>query len=147
MQLNQKIEIGEVISVLPSGDVKVKIKRHAQCAGCSHSGLCNPFGRDFMVVTAKNRQGAKIGDNVEVGFSIVNRKKAMVILYILPLLFFIVGAILGFYLDPLNNEDVSSSVGGIVLLVISFAIIYLYHKLLVKEQPTLIPTIIRIINQ
>ncbi len=147
MQLNSKIEVGEIIKTLESGEVKVKIKRNAKCGGCSYSALCHPFGKDFMIITALNTKGAKIGDKVEVGFSVMSSNKAVLILYIIPLIFFIMGAILGFYINPFHNKDLSSSLSGIFLLIISFLGIYLYHKLLIKDQPQLTPTIIRIIDE
>jgi sigma-E factor negative regulatory protein RseC len=104
MQPNQKIEIGEVIEVLSCDKVKVKVKRHSQCIGCSQKSLCDPFGKDYMIITAKNTQGAKIGDKVEVAFGLVKRGRAIVILYVIPLILFIIGAILGNILDPLKTK-------------------------------------------
>jgi len=126
--------------------VKVKVKRHAQCIGCSQKSLCDPFGKDYMIITAKNTQGAKIGDKVEVAFGLVKRGRAIVILYVIPLILFIIGAILGNILDPLKNKDLSSSLLGIFFLIISFGGIYLYHKTLVRERPSLKPYITRILT-
>lgn len=53
MQLSSKIESGEVVELLGNGDAKVKVERRSQCVGCSHRGICDPFGSNFMVIRAK----------------------------------------------------------------------------------------------
>ncbi len=146
MQLNQKIETGEVIELLPPNMAKIRIKRHSQCIGCSQRSLCDPFGKDYMIISAKNLCMAKIGDEVEVSFELVRKGQAIVILYIIPLILFIVGALIGNFIDPFNNKDLSSSLMGILCLIISFIGIFIYNKILVKEKPSLEPRIKRILN-
>ncbi len=143
MQLNNKIEQGEVIKILPFNEAKVKIKRHSQCVGCSQHSLCYPFGENEMVITAKNNINAREGDKVEIKFSIVKRYRAIIILYIIPILSFIGGAVFGSIINPFHNKDVSASLVGILSLIFSFIGIYVYNRWLVRNKPSLVPIIIR----
>ena len=143
MQLNFMIEQGEVVELVGEKEAKVKVDRRSQCMGCPHKGLCDPFGSNFMVIRAKNYINAKIGDKVEVQFSTEKRTKAILVLYIIPLILFFLGVVIGNFIDPFKNKDLSSSILGIVFLLISFAGIYLYNKILVRQKPSLYPIITR----
>ncbi len=145
MQLREKIEHGKVIELLSFDKAKIQIRRGEQCIGCSQRSLCHPFGSDFMVIEARNSLNARVGDDVEVSFEVVKRGKAIGILYLVPLFFFIGGSLLGNYLDLFHNKDLSGSLGGIFFLIISFLGIYFYNRGLVRKKPSLEPRIIRIL--
>ena len=142
--LVKNIEEGEVIKLLPRHKAKVKIKRHSQCIGCQHKGFCDPFGKEFMIVEARNTIGAKVGQRVEVKFPSYNKTKAMFILYIIPLFSLILGAILGNFLNPINNKDLSSAIFSILFVILSFVGIKFYTNLLSKKNPSSEPQIINI---
>ncbi len=147
MQLDEKIEQGKVIEVISFNKAKIQVRRGKQCVGCSQRSLCYPFGSDYMIIEASNPLNARVGDNVEVLFEVVTRNQAIGILYLIPLVFFIIGSVAGNYLNPLHNKDLSGSLGGIFFLIISFLLIYFYNRGLVRKKPALQPRIIRIIPE
>ncbi len=147
MQLSEKIEHGKVIEILSFDKAKIQIRRGEQCIGCSQRSLCHPFGSDFMVIEAKNPLNARIGDDVEVSFEVVKQGQAISILYLIPLFFFVMGSLVGNYLNPFHNKDLSGSLGGIFFLIISFLGIYFYNRGLVRKKPSLEPRIIRILPE
>lgn len=112
-----KSEEGVVLELLDS-QARIKIPKSASCQGCCHKGVCDPFGREHMVVVADNSLKAKIGQKVRVGFYSETQLKAILILYMLPLLVLFVGAVIGNYWDPFQNKDLSAALfglGGVVL--------------------------------
>lgn len=97
---------------------RVKIPKSSSCQGCCHKGVCDPFGREHMVVLADNALGARIGQRVRVGFFSETQLKAILILYMLPLLVLFVGSLAGNYWDPFGNQDLSAAflgIGGVIL--------------------------------
>lgn len=107
---------------------RVKIKRTSTCATCSCAGMCSPFGKDWMIVEAINLPGAREGQNVIVTYEMENELKASFILYIVPLMSLIFGAIAGAWTDPLHNQDLSSVTGGFGLLILTYLAIRLYSQ-------------------
>ncbi|HAE63164.1 MAG TPA: sigma E factor regulator [Eubacteriaceae bacterium] len=91
-------EIG-VVNTITGNKASVTIKRHAACGDC---GAC-AVGKEKMTMetTAQNGIGAKAGDTVEVEMQFTNIMQASMIAYGLPLLMFVIGAVVGFY--PINT--------------------------------------------
>ncbi|RQD61875.1 MAG: hypothetical protein D5R98_06190 [Desulfonatronovibrio sp. MSAO_Bac4] len=107
---------------------RVKIKRTSSCATCSCVGMCSPFGKDWMIIEALNLPGAREGQNVIVTYEVENELKASFILYIVPLISLILGAVVGAWLDPLHNQDLSSVTGGFGLLTLTYLAIRFYSQ-------------------
>lgn len=107
---------------------RVKIKRTSSCATCSCAGMCSPFGKDWMIIEALNLPGAREGQNVIVTYEVENELKASFILYIVPLISLILGAVVGAWLDPLHNQDLSSVTGGFGLLTLTYLAIRSYSQ-------------------
>ena len=99
---NSKHEEGIVLEVL-EGQARVKIPKSSSCQGCCHKGVCDPFGREHMVVVADNSLQAGIGQKVRVGFYTETQLKAILILYMLPLLGLFLGAIIGNFWHAIDN--------------------------------------------
>ncbi len=130
-------ELGKVISVKGS-KAKVLINRHAACGEC---GACQ-IGKEKMTMEtlADNKINAKPGDDVMVYMKFINVMVATGIAYGIPFLFFIVGILVGWFLAPLTHFDqvIFSFLCGIILLLVSYGIIYLSEKmgwLRLKFQP------------
>ena len=130
-------ELGTVISV-KGKKAKVLINRHAACGEC---GACQ-IGREKMTMEtiANNEIGAQPGQNVMVYMKFISVMTATSIAYGIPLLFFMLGILGGWFLAPIFHLDqvlFSFSI-GIILLIISYTLIYLAEKmgwLKLKFQP------------
>ncbi|MFO7706892.1 MAG: SoxR reducing system RseC family protein [Desulfobacterales bacterium] len=121
----ERIEFGEIVSA-EGRTAQVRMKRSSQCASCSCSGLCNPFGKDWMMVAADNTLGATAGQKVRIIYRVEGEVKASLILYIVPVLALLFGALLGTAIDPFNNTDLSAVVAGLSFVAVSFLLIRKY---------------------
>lgn len=109
---------------------QVSIQRHAACGDC---GACH-VGRDKMTMeaTAYNGIGAKVGERVEVEMQFANVMKASMIAYGIPLVVFILGAVVGFYwINPrlgAGDSPIPAFIAGLVLTAISYIVIRILEK-------------------
>lgn len=101
-----------------------------------------------MEVEAINDAGAKVGQNVVLSFETSPLLKATFLLYVVPILFLMVGAVIGDKTAPFFNFDESTLSIIIGLLFFGFAIIFVRskgNKLAKKDEYR--PKIIRILSQ
>ncbi len=101
------------------------IQRHSACKKC---GVCKIGTDEKTVVTqASNFIGAKAGDRVEVELSFGTLMSASLIIYIIPLLMFFIGCVIGFYLITIHsfgaNNPIVSFIGGCIFLIVTYLII------------------------
>ncbi len=146
MPQQHSVEQGEVVGLLPESRARVKIPRRSTCQGCSHRSFCDPFGSEHMVVEARNRAQARVGQRVEVSFGREKQSKAILILYIIPLVALILGAAAGNALDPFNNQDASSAVLSILCVALSFVGIRVYSTKRSESHPDQQPVITAILK-
>lgn len=85
----------------------VKTVRRSACEGCGSKESCEAAKTGY--VEALNLVGAGLGDAVTVGFESGSLIKISMLLYILPVLFMIGGAVLGTYLAPRYGMDESGA--------------------------------------
>ncbi len=78
-----------------------------------------------MEVDAINGAGARKGDRILLHFETASLLKACFLLYVLPVGFMLMGAILGHWLAVKTgmNTSLSSAVSGFLLLALSFVVI------------------------
>ncbi len=146
MPLSSATETGEILHLLPGGLAKVKIPKRSTCQSCAHRGFCNPFGTEFMSVSADNALGAKPGQQVEISFQPQGQKKAILILYLFPLIALVSGALIGWYMNFTNNPDASAALSSLGCLVLVFAVINWHTKRQARKQSGRQPRIIRIVS-
>lgn len=109
---------------------QVSIQRHVACGDC---GACH-VGRDKMTMeaTALNEIGAKEGELVEVEMQFANVMKASMIAYGIPLMVFILGAVIGFYsINPrfgLGDNPIPAFLTGLGLTALSYIVIRILEK-------------------
>lgn len=139
-------ETGEVIHLLPGNKVKVKIPMGASCGSCDNRDLCEPFGRDYMVVEATNRLRARPGQVVQVSFTSEKSSKALLILYLLPLAALLLGAALGHQLALFGAQNLSSAVLGLGFVALTFAAIRSYTRRSYSVHPEKQPRISKIVD-
>lgn len=118
-------ELGKVTDC--QGDlVTLTLKRREACGKCRacSAGLTE---KD-MEMKAKNLCGAKVGDRVEVFIEQTNFMKAVLIMYGVPFVFFMIGIIAGYYGAlhfNIGNEVLISAALGIILTAAAFIIIHM----------------------
>ena len=122
-------EVG-IVQGQKGNKAKVSIQRHAACGDC---GACH-VGRDKMTMeaTAYNGIGAKVGELVEVEMQFANVMKASMIAYGVPLMVFILGAVIGFYwINPIigaGESPIPAFVSGLFLTAVSYMVIRILEK-------------------
>ncbi len=120
-------EQGRVISV-NGNKAKVLINRHAACGEC---GACQ-IGREKMTMEtmANNEAKASPGDNVLVHMKFINVLKATSYAYGIPLIGFVIGMFIGWFLAPVFHFDqvIASFSLALAFVVIAYIILYIIEK-------------------
>jgi len=127
----------------------VKCIKCAACESCSAKGFCNTGegSSDDVEVEAINAVGAKVDDRVTISFETSSLLKATFLIYMIPVLFFILGVVIGDKIAPIFNYDQSifSMLVGFLFLVAAFFFVKAKGKELSKKDAYQ-PKIIRISN-
>lgn len=101
-----------------------------------------------MEVEAINDAGAKVGQNVVISFDTSPLLIATFLLYVVPILFLMVGAVIGDQMAPLFNFDVSTVSVITGLLFFGFAIILVKSKgNRMAKKDRYRPKVIKILSQ
>lgn len=141
-------EKGIVIKV-DSTTAWVTTTKTSACEGCTSRSSCSVLGGGKeMEVEAINNAGAKVGQMVVLSFDTSPLLKATFLLYVVPILFLMVGAVIGDTMAPLFNFDVSTFSLITGLLFFGLAIIFVKskgNKLAKKDKYR--PKVIRILSQ
>ncbi|MCK4572361.1 SoxR reducing system RseC family protein [candidate division WOR-3 bacterium] len=131
-------ETGVVVEV-NENKATVLFKNGEGCEGCEFSNFCHP-GKEGRKIICINDKGANVGDVVEIDISRKNAALAVVLNFILPLIFLVVGVLLG---KKLWGTDLAGFLLGIGLMALYFLIFVFVDKRIVKSG-TLLPKIIKI---
>jgi sigma-E factor negative regulatory protein RseC len=127
LKMELKKEKGTIIGI--SGQkAKIKLVGSTACKGCPGAGLCSMLGKRYMRLEAENPLGAKTGQEVMVSIPTESELKAAFIVFIIPTISLFVGAILGYYLNLLGNQNFSSLFFLTLFVVLSFLGIRQYSK-------------------
>lgn len=120
-------QIVKVRRLLPDGMAEVIRIRESACSGDCHK--CSGCGatQQTMLFTAQNLIGAKPGDSVVVASDTATVLKGAALLYVLPLVTFLAGYILG---ENLWGRGILVSIIGFVLGMLP---IKLYDRHLAKK--------------
>lgn len=104
-------EEGVVVSVRGES-AQVRVQQRSACGscsarqGCGTSLLASLFPRRERVFMARNPLAARVGDHVVIGLRESDLQLASVVIYLLPVLGLIAGAMLGSWLaEVLNSTD------------------------------------------
>ena len=113
----------------------VKAQRSGSCGSCASSSVCNPDGGgDEVVIHAINEAGAKIGDTVRIEVQTGAFIKASLLIYALPIVAMIFGAILGKYLYPHLTRFADSKDSVSAFVAFTFLIISLISVKLISSR-------------
>ena len=122
-------QLVKVLSCRSDDTVQVACIRQSACSGDCHK--CSGCGavEQTMIFTARNPIGAKPGDLVTVESATGPVLKAAAVLYMLPLVLFIAGYLLGM------RWQLGGLIGGLAF-VLSIAIVIAYDRLVMQKRNT-----------
>ena len=116
--------------------VKVKLKKTDACIGCQKCSFNKDDG--YMNADAIDRIGASVGDTVTIKSLDISKAKAGLIIYILPLLLFIPGYLIGQGLSGIFITSVKFQqlihVFGFLTGILFFAIPFVILKFLKTKK-------------
>jgi positive regulator of sigma E activity len=121
-------ETGTIIKLTGQG-ADVLLKRELSCGGCNH---CHSSEDGTgMIAEVDLIHGLSIGDKVILESKQVKQVTAGFIIFILPLILFIIGFLSG-RLIP-GNSEFSSFLWGLAFAVIPYTVIYFSRKMKEKK--------------
>ncbi len=103
----------------------VRIQPSSACASCDSRDTCDVTSDKKMVIEVANDLQARIGDRVEISMPEGSLLKLSFLVYFLPVVALVAGAILGARLAPIfNMESTPASVlGGGLAMAIVFCVL------------------------
>ena len=142
-------EIG-IVKELNGIKAIISVQKQGSCGSCPGGTLCRSLGAGEALMEAYNHADAQAGDTVRVVFKSSNYLRGTILVYGLPSLMLIVGAVLGKeYLGrlfPAADPEVLSACSGFGFLVISFLVIKIWSNIFERKKENT-PTIEEIINR
>lgn len=128
----------------------IKAERSGTCKSCSSQSMCNPSdGKEYVIVQAVNRIGAKPGDSVKFEVPASSFLKASFLVYVFPLIALMMGAIVGKIAYPTFKEsftkDGTSALFALIFLIISILVVKVAGKK-TNDDEKYFPKIISIIG-
>ena len=127
---------------------RVKTTKSSSCKACTARDSCHgsETGK-IMEVDAINGAGAREGDRILLHFETASLLKACFLLYVLPVGFMLLGAVLGNWLALQTgvNTSLLSAVSGFLMLILSFMLIRLKANSL-GQSDAYKPKIIKILK-
>ena len=126
----------------------VKCTKSAACESCSAKGFCDTTGgSDDVEVEAINAVGAKVYDRVTISFDTSSLLKVSFLIYMIPILFLILGVVIGDKIASIFNYDQSifSIFAGFLFVFAAFFFVRRKGKELSKKDEYQ-PKIIRILK-
>ncbi|MDI6789107.1 MAG: SoxR reducing system RseC family protein [Thermodesulfobacteriota bacterium] len=137
-------EEGEVIAV-EGNQAKVRIRRSPACDSCSSSSSCGLLGKGEMVLTALNPIGASEGQKVDVSFKVEGGVKASFILYLIPVVGLVAGALIGYSLHLFGDKEISAAVFSLLFVALTFLGIKYYAHIRYAKDQSYIPKITKVV--
>ncbi|MCK4738977.1 MAG: SoxR reducing system RseC family protein [Deltaproteobacteria bacterium] len=140
-------EQGIVIEVKGKTAV-IKAKRTDECEQCASKSVCKGENDD-MFIEALNSENAKVGENVIFAVGAGTIIKAGVLVYLFPLIGFIIGIMLGQVFGksiiPALNKDITSVIFGGIVMALTFLGVT-YYSILAQKKDNYMPIIVKIID-
>lgn len=139
-------QIGEV--VLVEGDMaRVRVKRHDVCSKCGGCGAVL-LGAGDNSIDARNVVNARVGQIVKVKSDTGKVLTASFMVYIIPLLFLLIGLYAGQAMAPglgIWREDLAGLVVGVVFMLASYGLVRAYDS---RQSPeTMKSTVVEILEE
>jgi sigma-E factor negative regulatory protein RseC len=126
-------EEGRIVKIDDKGWAEVVTQRRDTCGGCNAGHRCTAFvGSSKMLIKAANRVGAGEGDLVSIDLVSRGVIQTAAILYIIPVLGLILGAVLGSALELGRSE--ATPLFTLLGLIIGFLVTILISRHLSKKE-------------
>jgi sigma-E factor negative regulatory protein RseC len=140
-------EIGTIISI-EGHYARVSVPKKSSCEGCT-AGTCS-VGEQSMEIEALNKAGAVIGQRVRVMVHSYAYMKGSMIIYGIPAIFLVIGAVFGKEIMPRffpsKDSDILSALFGFSFLLTSFILIKFWSQKQAKKTEST-PVIEEILDQ
>ena len=126
--------------VIHTFDDKAKVRtiRSSACEGCASESFCHPEKGTEMITEVVNNIHAKVGERVKIGLKPGVYLKASFLVYMVPIIAFILGAIIGkefaVSLSHTKDSDLWAIIGGALILIPTFILMRLYNKKIEKDR-------------
>jgi len=122
--------------------------RKGMCTQCAAKDFCHMFGGGKeMLSETINRIGANAGDMVKIGIPTGTVTKASFIVYMIPVMGFVGGASLGYFMAKLYSLDLNLST--LIGSIIGLGLLMIFARFLnnvLSKKPSYQPEITKIIN-
>lgn len=126
----------------------IKAERTSSCDSCASRETCATGSGKDMFIEAENTLGVKTGDRVIFTIGKGSVVKAGLLLYLFPVISFIVGVVLGATVGksllPSQNPDLVSGLTGVAFLVIAFIGLKIYSRALARKS-SFRPQVLRVV--
>lgn len=125
-------EIGKVIK-FNSGQMTIQLAKGEQCSVCAAKSLCSFEGPDsnYRLIDIPYQNGLQQGSKVTLEYRESSRITAAFIIFMLPIIFVLVGyALADRYLDFVNRGLVGAFAG----FVLSGGLLFLLNRVLAKSR-------------
>lgn len=136
------------IKEIKGASALIEAKRSAECESCASKALCSPDSDDMMLIEADNPVGAEVGNKVLFSMPASAVLKAGTLVYLLPLICFIIGVVIGQIAVPVVapelNKDLVSAAIGFIFVVFAFGFIRYYGRS-VERTNAFRPTVTKIL--
>lgn len=111
-----------IVEQVEGGKATIRIQRSSHCASCSSRDQCHTMGEREMRIEILNTLRAKEGDLVEIAVPTRSLLKLSLLVYFVPVLMLLIGALLGQVWAETFSSDptLASVVGGIGAMGLSF---------------------------
>ena len=127
----------------------IKAKRGAGCDSCGSKEMCHPSEDEDMLVDARNPIDAPAGSEVIFTVPASTVLKAGALVYLMPLLCFIAGIVIGQIaapeLMPERNKDLVSAFLGFAFVIAAFGFLRIYGRK-EKNREQFRPTVVKVLK-
>ena len=121
---------GKVTSI-DGKKIKIIMFKESSCAHCSGCGEASKLTREIELEYNPHKQKIEIGDIVTFELADSKMLKIGFLVYVLPIIMMIVGFIIS---NMMGNSERESVLFSFVFLAVTFLLIHLYDKFIVKEK-------------
>lgn len=119
-------ETGTVIKV-EGITARVKVQKRGSCEGCAATGVCDP-SEGGMEIEALNPVHAKVGQTVKVSIAASSYLKGTMLIYGLPVMALVAGAITGKVIGEEHFKGFDSDAVAALLGFSAFALTFLFAR-------------------
>ena len=118
-----------IVRAIEGGEAVVSLKRHSACPGCK---ACSVSSNGDITIKAAIAGQVKAGDEVTLEIDSSSMIKAIVLVYLLPAVFFIIGVLAGLKIAPSigihKHKELIAIFTGALLLAVSLFLARQYGK-------------------